>query len=766
MFDKPTWEIYKKIGREVLTIAGKCDKIKAISVKKGRLMQFYTIITIFCLALMVVGAATVVINLALRDRAGKITYIRSFKRGKGVLIYLFALPLYWMGNRYAGMSVVDGLFDAIRRIVDLVVLKYDFSPVRPLMNANGFFAATVYVCFVLVACNALLFAASLASQHVWNYFGSFRFRHSSKERLVLFGNNEHNHAIYVSDEKRQKTIVDKVGKEEALQLYMKGIHYTSVPSFEKFLVTTVERALRGSSVVAVVNTECDEKNMALCRSFISHLSTLGEEAQNVCFQRLKIFVFGDPRYEAIYEDIVADSLGCISYINKYQKSAVDFIDRYPFTKFMDERHLDYETSLVREGVELNAVLIGFGKSNRQIFLTSVANNQFITKGENGVELKKVKYHIFDKAPAENNKNLNHNYHRYKNEFEDEEHEDYLPLPDYPAEECFHRLDINDKHFYQEIRRAVTTAELGVNFIVIAFGSDLENIDMAQKLVFKFREWGLKDAVIFVKTRNGEIGRRLLKEEGCYIICDEKEIVYNVEQILGDGIFKMAQMRNEVYDLEYELTKEGGSVLSEEKVNEIKTQAYRKWYKKKTQLERESSLYGCLSLRSKLHMMGLDYCLQSDEGQALSEAEYLQTYAREDQPDFGYYTVKADGKPIAHYTLQFHESRRKNLAVHEHLRWNSFMISKGMIPACKKLIMEERVDGTFTNGRNYAVRRHGNITTFAGLEEFRRMVAERDQKAGETLEEAEVRKDVIKYDYQLLDDAYWLLTKNGYKIVKK
>ena len=28
------------------------------------------------------------------------------------------------------------------------------------------------------------------------------------------------------------------------------------------------------------------------------------------------------------------------------------------------------------------------------------------------------------------------------------------------------------------------------------------------------------------------------------------------------------------------------------------------------------------------------------------------------------------------------------------------------------------------------------------------------------------KNVIKYDYQILDDAYWLLTTNGYKIVKK
>ena len=64
--------------------------------------------------------------------------------------------------------------------------------------------------------------------------------------------------------------------------------------------------------------------------------------------------------------------------------AMDFIDKYPFTQFMDERHIDYQTSLIREGVDINTVMIGFGKTNQQLFLTSVANNQFITRGKSGV----------------------------------------------------------------------------------------------------------------------------------------------------------------------------------------------------------------------------------------------------------------------------------------------------------------------------------------------------------------------------------------------
>ncbi len=92
-----------------------------------------------------------------------------------------------------------------------------------------------------------------------------------------------------------------------------------------------------------------------------------------------------------------------------------------------------------------------------------------------------------------------------------------------------------------------------------------------------------------------------------------------------------------------------------------------------------------------------------------------------------------------------------------------MLSKGVIPADKQQILNETTvkNGrtVFTDGKNYNLRRHGNITTFDGLAEFRRIIAERDN-----LDENET--DVIKYDYQLMDDAYWLLTRCGFKIVKR
>lgn len=727
------------------------------------------LITIICLILMSITLVSVITNLLGKKREDKITYIRGFKKGKGVLIYLFAIPLYWTGIVYAGETVLEGFFGAIRRTVDLVVLKYDVSPIQALMQDSQLFAITTYIAFVLVGLNAILLALSLAIQYIWSFGKNLAFRCSGKEKLYLFGNNSQNYAIYDSEKNRAKIIVDKVADKDAVGLYMKNVAYTSIVSYGDYIQKIIREALcTNKKIYAVINTGDDEKNIQISRYFINTIKDMDDRQRDKCFSLVRVFVYGDPRYEAIYDDIMADGIGCLSYVNKYQKMAIDFVDKYPFTKFMTGQHIDYDTSLVREGVDINAILIGFGKTNQQIFLTSVANNQFVTMGEDGVQLKKVKYHIFDKNTAENNKNFNHNYNRYKNECAGVSQDDYLPLPDYPAEEYYHHLDVNDVEFYNQIRNISTSSLSNINFVVIAFGSDLENIDMAQKLVAKTKEWDVHNLIIFVKVRGDHKGQGLLEEANCYFIANEYSVVYNVDNIVGDTLFRMSQLRNEVYNLEYQIKQNPNETIDEGTLNQIKEKALREWYVKKSQMERDSSIYCCLSLRSKLNIMGLDYVPIDSEGDGLTYTEYMRIYAGEDMPKIDS-EMTAYGKPIVRYDLDFKPSRRKNMAIHEHLRWNSYMISKGTIPATKSQILEETtvVDGEvrYTDGKNYAVRRHGNLTTYDGLVEFRQMTARRDLVDGEDLATLEEKKDVIRYDYQILDDAYWLLTETGQKIIK-
>lgn len=767
-------------------------------------------VTLFCLVAFSLEVIGFFFYYILKKRPDRISFIKNYKKGKCAIIYLIAIPMFWIGIMYTktlkgvAFTPVNEIFTSIHKVINLVVLKYEVTEIETLMNDFKLYAACVYVCFGLVLINAGLFTVSFVGQYLWSLSGKVKRRLLYKENLVIFGYNNECVEIYKSDKSRAKIVVAPLTKEQTEELYLANIHYAEAKSYEAFVERFIKLAKNEKKRhIAIINTGSDETNITVCRAFINALSKYNGDKQKL-FLRVKIYVFGDPKYQTLYDDIVADGFGCIGYVNKYQKIAMDFINDYPFALFMDENQLDYKTSLVKKDVNINVIMIGFGKTAQQIFATSVANNQFLRyalKEENGVvvedkdkepELKRVNYHIFDKAEAKNNKNLNHSYYRYKNEcllnclakdsneFEhglNERAKQYLPLPKVPAREHFNKLDINDRDFYDSIYKIITAGKNDKSFVIIAFGSDLENIDMAQKLIEKRREWGLCDLIIFVRSRNFHKNDTLVTDEKCYFFGYESEVVYDIEKILQDDIYKMAKMRNEIYDIEYYISNKNPNP-SQEEINKIKAEADVKWHKRLSPMLRESSLYACLSIRSKLNLIGLDYvkCKEMPNEKGLTYDEYISVYSRDGDIPKIRDDIKAQGKDVIKYDLDFKpHSMRTYLGIHEHQRWNSFMISKGIIPSTLEQIYSEKLpNGDYTNGKRYDARRHGNITTFGGLVGFRRLLAYRasgkeftDYESIMSKEQAgEADYDVIKYDYQLLDDAYWLLTKNGFKIIKK
>ena len=89
-----------------------------------------------------------------------------------------------------------------------------------------------------------------------------------------------------------------------------------------------------------------------------------------------------------------------------------------------------------------------------------------------------------------------------------------------------------------------------------------------------------------------------------------------------------------------------------------------------------------------------------------------------------------------------------------------MLSHGFVPPLKKLIYTERdKNGKYTDGKDYSIRQHSNLTTIKGLKEYAKIVSDRDGKSWKEV-------DVFKYDYQIMDDCYWLLSKVDRKIIKK
>lgn len=756
--------------------------------------MLYTVFSLLMIFVLLLIFLSICVIFFKKSRADRIASIRNFKKGEFALIYLAAVPIYTVGHIYDGKDLVNAFFTAINKSVSLVVLRYDVSSIDALLKANVFYKVAVYFCFALVVINALTVTLSFLQRKIWAFCKKLAWYLSKNNRLYIIGNNEESIKIYDSCLKRSgdpskktseeysKMIVDnislKISDKDSESLFVKKVGFISKSNLSDFMKKEINTAfgkLRKRSAsgknrknIFIINTRDDDKNIAICQSVVDVLNQNffqnGKESGDLVIDFIyntHIYVFGDPQYETIYDNIVENSHGCIQYVNKYKQIAVDFIDKYPLSLFMDEKQIDYSTSLVGSDTNIDVVFIGFGKTGRQIFLTSVANNQFLTR-ENGTTcLKQVHYHIFDKEHAENNKNLNHNYYRFKNEFYGENGElavnknNYLPLPSFPALEEYHTLDINDPRFYKSVRSIVKKGADDVSYVIIAFGTDLENIDMAQKILEKKSEWNVNNLWVFVKVRSGNDSFPIFKRNDCFLIGDESASVYDFNKIHNDKLIKMAMDRARIYAIEQNIKERNGHSLTKEEIDKIIRDTDYDWYAKRTQIERESNVYACLSIRSALHLIGLDYTEMSDDVKCITEKEYLDKYATGDEPE--YYDFSNGEKKIIKYdTVDFKNSLRKTLAIHEHYRWNSFEISKGMIPAS----IDEIKKDTKSNGKDYKfLRRHGNITTFDGLIEFRRMIAARDGVG-------ELEKDVIKYDYQLMDIAWWLLKDENYGIIRR
>lgn len=317
----------------------------------------------------------------------------------------------------------------------------------------------------------------------------------------------------------------------------------------------------------------------------------------------------------------------------------------------------------------------------------------------------------------------------------------------PANAKTHALEVTHPEFYSSIRTELTK-DNSYNYIVISFGTDMENIELAEKLRQKTKEWDITSPVkIFVKVRDSKTTASLSGDfDNIIFFGSDSDCVYNTEIILQEKMNRMALMRHVLYAAEDEVRKANRS--SDTAIRDVYEAACKKWYSYK-EFQRESNIYACLSARMKLHLCGYDY---SENGNDCSR-EFFEKYETNDRRVSS--GLQVNGATIWKHTNaeQFRESIRWNLAVQEHYRWCANMIASGLVP-CKKIDIITLDKQTILDKRE-----HGNLTTMQGLVEFRETVA---AATGDTAEET----DVIRYDYQLMDDIDWLLHACGYKLIRK
>ena len=701
-------------------------------------------VTALCLAALCLVAVGIVVRLVLSGPKERLAFLKNFKKGKFLLVYLIAVPLYWVGIAEGGETVWRAFLQAVRAAVELVVLKFNYSGIEAAYLSDGFYRGTVDFCSVLVLLNAAVFTFTLVGQRLINGWRGFVASNLRKTTYVLVGWNERQKMILRSVGKRSALVFGKLSPAEQEEIFLCGQAWYGEREFSKKVLRLASGADR-RLVVFFVQTETEEETLkrtaALCEVLErKSLVRLGAEQD----RGFRIYAFGAPQNRSAFEAYVERSRGCIQAVDKYRKIAEDYVVRFPLTEDLPDCALDRSAACLSSEAELFTVFIGFGKTARQLFLSSVSCFQF---SDREGKARPVSYHILDCDAAENEKNLNHNLFRFS-QTEDwkREGERYFPMPEKPAEVEFLQTDINDRRFYEEIRSRIGSALHRFGRVVIAFGTDLENFDLAEKLRAKLREWDAERRVrLFVKIRDAGIAR-LVREAaagGYEVIGVEKEEVYSADAICSETVEAMARLRNFCYIAEQNRGEK------EARIREI---AREKWYGEWKQVQRDANVSATLALRFKLQLMGFDLVPEGDPRPDGTQ-DFLRVY------ECGNPIVRTGetlfGRPVIDYdaTALPEESLRGRLARQEHLRWNAFYLANGFVPASVPESLSCRKSELFDR------RKHPNLTTFDGLREYAKAVAERDGVPAS-------ERDVLRYDCQILDDAPWIVATFGWKIVRR
>ncbi len=718
----------------------------------------YTLVSI-CLAWMIYLVASFAYKFVKSTRVNRLKLVKGYAKKRFVLIYICAIPMFLMAELYDGAKVIEAIFGAVEASVDLVVLKLDYSVVEALVESNAYYATVMVILFALCVVNIAMVTIALGYQKITNYHHLRLGKAKDCNTIIVVGANEKNREILKSCAGNKIWIMAKKDKTDEMEEFAYINKVAVVYMKSKFIADTMGNLFDGEyvgrSVKVILNTGSDEQNLLFVEELTEIIKKINVDLLDVEGSHgLKVYAFGEPENSSAFVHFVKKSSGQVQYVNKYKLIAFDFVDKHPLTEYMGENEIDYATATLKSDVDVNVVMVGYNKTMQEVLVTSIANNQFMSLDGNGnIVERPVKYNVFSRTKMKTTeKNLNHTYFRYGTERLDmmSKQGEYLDLPALPANVDFVPVDINDHDFYAKVKEALAPRDIDrkvFNQIIIAYGADIENVDIAEKLSVRVKEWGLDKATkVYVKVRSDDLANKIVKEE-YKEICDlitfanEKEIVYNAKNIIAENFEGMARDRHLAYAV-CDALQDGRNE------QEAKAKALKKWYDW-AQPQRDANVYGVLSLRMKLNLMGYDYAKGASDAQV--NKEFMDKYTHGDPIKYKEGTV--GGKKLIIYNNNFVKgSLRERMAIQEHQRWNAYMITQGVIPSSKKEMENE-------GGKNLALRRHGCLTTFDGLIEYREIMAKRNG----TNEEME---DVIRYDYQMLDDAIWLLERNGNAIVKR
>ena len=115
-------------------------------------MLIYNLISTLCLLALAAQVIWLIVAYLTKSRDERVKMVRGFKNGPCGIIYVIAVPLYFIGYIYAAGGIIgvtevfDAFFNSLGKVFGLVILQYDLSDISPLISDSNVYAITVYSC--------------------------------------------------------------------------------------------------------------------------------------------------------------------------------------------------------------------------------------------------------------------------------------------------------------------------------------------------------------------------------------------------------------------------------------------------------------------------------------------------------------------------------------------------------------------------------------------------------------------------------------------
>ncbi|MBQ8762353.1 MAG: hypothetical protein IJZ26_03500 [Clostridia bacterium] len=577
--------------------------------------------------------------------------------------------------------------ECVRLAISACFLDVEQALILPAIEQSVVFEISFILAYIISVFTLVFVLIGLMGRYFLNFIKVRMVFLRKPEKFIILGYNDD--SISFAKTIKSKNVIfwiddaDKARRKElltkkSLNLIFDRINEKSLAKFKKYRITFISFEDDNAKILKLIDSYIANKN-----------------------KMHNLYVSINNEYEDAFKFNYGDEN--INFFNRHSLVSQKFITDYPMTSFMDDTQIDTTTATVKNETELNVFLLGYGGHNKSLFNNLVIDNQFPTIVNKKPKLKQVTYHIFDREEF-SDKNFATNMGRYYDAKLDEKV--YNELPDKPMEMIYHQKDFYKEEFYEELDLVLQNINFknSLNYMILSFGSDLDNIDQIIRVKQYLMQKGLEKHFKFFCRVYKSTYTNLLEESGVipygeYAIMDYDTIICEkLNKLSIERNFQKALKRTDVVEAYEEINKISSIKKQQEELNKLKINLWNEldFYSK------DFDSFRNINMRTKLNLCGLD-----TEGHIeVSNKEFYNIYDPLNE------IIVENRKKIYRYPYPKSLSPRNMLAFQEHLHSNAFWFVKGFVPM-------KNVDRTKCEDKmaiiNPKRKVMATLTTFEGLD---------------------------------------------------